>query len=66
MKVFYSLLAHLFYFLGDLCSKVPTELFFSLYQKFMNLSLEYDSKNDYKIWKLPQKKVAKNVKDCNN
>lgn len=62
MKVVYFLLAHLFYFLGDLCSKIPTEMFFSLYQRFMSLSLDYDSKNSYKIWKLPQKRSCKKRK----
>jgi hypothetical protein len=55
MKAVYFLLAYFFYFLGDLCSKISTELFFVLYQRFMNLSLDFDSKCGYKIWKLPQK-----------
>lgn len=66
MKFLYFLLSYLCYFLGNFCSKISTESFFRLYQRFMNLSLDYDSKCGYKIWKLPKKKVAKNAKTDNN
>jgi hypothetical protein len=55
-------LAYFFYILGDLCSKIPTQTFFILYQKFMNLSLTLDAKGGYKIWKLPKKKHCKKRK----
>ena len=62
MEYFYVVLAYFFYILGDICSKVPTQSFFIMYQKFMNLSLTLDSKGGYKIWKLPKKKDCKKSK----
>jgi hypothetical protein len=53
MKILYFMGAYVFYFLGDICSKFPFELFFVLYQKFMNISYNLDKKNNFKIWKLP-------------
>jgi hypothetical protein len=60
-------LALLFYYLGDfawklicwtdwneITRKLISAPCWSLYQKFMNLSLDYDEKAGYIIWKLPE------------
>jgi hypothetical protein len=56
MNFFYFLGAYVFYFLGDLSSKISTESFYILYQKFMNISYNFDEKIGFKIWKLPENK----------
>lgn len=61
------LLAHLFYHLGDFtwkiicltdCCEITRKLIsvpcWSLYQKFMNLSLACDARVGYIVWKLPE------------
>jgi hypothetical protein len=62
MEYVYFILAYFFFLLGDICSKIPTQTFFILYQRFMNISLTLDSKSGYKIWKLPKKKHCKKAK----
>jgi hypothetical protein len=56
MKIFYFLCAYIFYFLGDLSSKIATESFYILYQRFMNMSYKFDEKIGFKVWKLPTNK----------
>jgi len=60
------LLAYIFYYLGDFCwrivcwtdwNTVTRHLIampsWSLYQKFMSLSLDYDERAGYLLWKKP-------------
>jgi len=60
-------LAFLFYYLGDiswtilhhthevfLIKYITTTPFWCLYQKFMTLSLNYDEKIGYVVWKQPE------------
>ena len=59
-----TFLAYFYYYLGDLCwklvcwtdwneitRKIIAAPCWSLYTKFMNLSLEYDEKVGYVVWK---------------
>ncbi len=51
MKIYNLCLAYLFYFLGDIFSKIPYYYSYILYSKFMSLSVKFDEKCGYKIWK---------------
>jgi hypothetical protein len=44
-------LSYFFYLLGDLFSKIPLYFCYFLYSKFMSLSVKFDEKCGYKIWK---------------
>lgn len=48
----YKMLAYLFYIMGDIMCRIPTDLSYSLYKKFMNISINFDDKCDSNnIWK---------------
>lgn len=51
--IYYKLLVLTFYYLGDLCSRVDSEFFCELYQKYINLSFDYDKKINFWFWKYP-------------
>ena len=57
MKNLYYLISIFFYFIGDLCCRLLyildslCDFFYRFYQKSMNLSLKFDEKCGYKIWK---------------
>jgi len=70
--LYYKFLALFFYYLGDLLwkiicwtdwSEITRKLIcptcWSLYQKCMSLSLNYDEKVGYFIWKLPENNLDK-------
>lgn len=67
INLYNNILALFFYYLGDgiwniirciECSEITRKLFlgslWASYQKCMSLSLDYDEKCGYKIWKLPE------------
>ena len=50
MRIYNLFMACLFYAMGDFVCRFS---FYSLYTKFMDLSVKYDEKCGYKIWKAP-------------
>jgi len=66
-RYYFSFLALFFYYLGDICWKIIcwtdwntitrhliSAPCWSVYQKSMSLSLDYDEKVGYIVWKLPE------------
>jgi hypothetical protein len=51
----YKTLAYIFYFVGDLLWRIPTGFTYNLYQKSMQLSIKFDEKINFQIWKQPSK-----------
>jgi hypothetical protein len=47
----YKSIVLLFYYLGDIFSKIDSEFAATLYQKCMNVSVKYDEKIDFYFWK---------------
>ena len=52
--IVYKFLAHLFYYIGDALSRLPW-FPYTLYSCSMKLSLDFDEKCGYNIWKEPPK-----------
>jgi len=50
---FYKALAYGFYYLGDILCRFDYEWTADLYQKSMNLSLDFDEKIGYQLWQEP-------------
>lgn len=50
---YYRALSLFFYYVGDICSRLDYEWAGDLYQKTMSLSLKYDEKVNYWLWKEP-------------
>jgi len=44
-----------FYYLGDVFSKIDSELAANLYQRCMNISVEWDEKINFYWWKSVEK-----------
>lgn len=51
----YKILAHTFYFIGNLLWRIPAETTYNLYQKSMKISINFDEKIGFEIWKQPSK-----------
>ena len=51
----YKTLAYIFYFVGDLLWRVPAGFTYNMYQKSMQLSIIFDEKIGFQIWKQPSK-----------
>lgn len=52
-KIIHTILAHLFYHIGDIICHLPWEWTYRLYQYSMKKSIEHDEQIGYKIWKEP-------------
>ena len=47
----YRILAYIFYWVGDIASRIPTEWAYSIYQVAMRESIKYDDMSGSDIWK---------------
>jgi hypothetical protein len=52
--LFYKFLSHVFYYIGDSLSRLPW-FPYSIYRYCMHMSLNFDEKIGYEIWKEPDK-----------
>ena len=59
LNTYYTLLAYLFYYLGDVFWRIPTNLGYVIYGKCMMLSIEYDDLGGNKVWKAPEEQYNK-------
>ena len=50
LNTYYTMLAYLFYYLGDLFWRIPTGFAYHLYHNSMLLSIKYDDLGGNKIW----------------
>ena len=50
-RFYYALLANIFYYLGDVASRVGLETTSTFYQYAMKKSLQYDEKIGFRLWK---------------
>jgi hypothetical protein len=50
-SLYYTLLAYLFYYLGDIFWRIPAGFAYDLYHNCMLLSIKYDDLGGNKIWK---------------
>lgn len=48
--LYYTLLAYLFYYLGDVFWRIPASFAYHLYHNSMLLSIKYDDLSGNKIW----------------
>lgn len=48
--LYYTALAYMFYYLGDLFWRIPTSFCYHLYHNSMLLSIKYDDLGGNKIW----------------
>jgi len=46
-----TILAYLFYYIGDITSKIPIYWAYDVYQFAMRKSIEYDDISGKKVWK---------------
>jgi hypothetical protein len=51
--LYYKFLTLLFYYIGDVACKFSFEIAFEIYQKSMNLSIHFDEKLGFWLWKKP-------------
>jgi hypothetical protein len=61
LDLYYTILAYVFYYLGDLFWRIPVDFCYHLYQKSMILSVKYDDLSENKIWKVPEEQHNKEV-----
>jgi len=54
-NTYYTLLAYLFYYLGDVFWRIPAGFAYHLYHYSMLLSIKYDDLGGNKVWKAPDK-----------
>jgi len=47
----YRVLAYIFYFIGDVASRIPTEWAYYIYQIAIRESIKYDDMSGQTIWK---------------
>ncbi len=52
-NIYYKLLVLTFYYIGDIACRFEFEWSVKLYQRSMNLSLDYDEKINFWFWKEP-------------
>jgi hypothetical protein len=50
----HTLLAYIFYYIGDIVCRIPTEWAYKLYQYSMAQSVRHDDLGGNKIWKEPE------------
>jgi hypothetical protein len=50
-NLYYTIMAHLFYYLGDLFWRIPTGFAYHFYHNCMMLSIKHDDLGGNKIWK---------------
>jgi len=50
LNTYYTLLAYIFYYLGDLFWRIPAGFAYHLYHNSMLLSIKYDDLAGNKIW----------------
>ena len=50
LNLYYTMLAYLFYYLGDIFWRIPTGFAYLLYHNSMLLSIKYDDLAGNKIW----------------
>jgi hypothetical protein len=60
-NLYHTTLAYIFYYLGDIFWRIPTNLGYILYGKCMVLSVKYDDLAGNKIWKVPEEQYNKKV-----
>ena len=58
-SLYYTLLAYLFYYLGDVFWRIPAGFSYHLYHNCMLLSIKYDDLGGNKIWKAPEEQYNK-------
>ena len=59
LNTYYTILAHLFYYLGDIFWRIPAGFAYHLYHNCMLLSIKYDDLSGNKIWKAPEEQYNK-------
>lgn len=58
-NTYYTILAYLFYCLGDAFWRIPAGFSYHLYHNCMLLSIKYDDLGGNKIWKAPEEQYNK-------
>lgn len=58
-SLYYTTLAYLFYYLGDVFWRIPASFSCHLYHNCMLLSIKYDGLSGNKIWKAPEEQYNK-------